>query len=279
MNHFDAGGGDPRHAAGGLVIALHCSGAGAAQWRQLGAALEPRYELNAPEHYGTESGGPWMGERPFTLAEEAARTVALIDQSQRDVHLVGHSYGGGVALRVAIERPSRISSLTLYEPSAFYLLAAIGEARAHAEIRAVARACAEGVITGDHRSAAARFVDYWNGSGSWEGLRPDIKTSLIRWLPKAALDFHALFSEPTPLTAYSRLSVPVLLMRGEHAPAPTRLIAEVLSRAFAHGRLVTVGGAGHMGPLTHAEEVNRSIVAHIEAAGAKTRLMGVPTAA
>src|SRR6266536_155294 len=35
------------------------------------------------------------------------------------VHLIGHSYGGGVALRVAVERSNRIASLTLYEPAAF----------------------------------------------------------------------------------------------------------------------------------------------------------------
>ena len=37
------------------VIALHCSGAGAGQWRQLGDALDSHYELAAPEHYGCDS--------------------------------------------------------------------------------------------------------------------------------------------------------------------------------------------------------------------------------
>jgi hypothetical protein len=58
----------------GLVIALHCSGAGAGQWRQLGDALAPHFDLRAPEHFGTESAGPWCGEHAFTLADEAAAT-------------------------------------------------------------------------------------------------------------------------------------------------------------------------------------------------------------
>jgi hypothetical protein len=62
-----------------LVIALHCSGAGSSQWRQLGVMLGEGYELLAPEHYGSESAGPWSGEHPFALADEAARTIALID--------------------------------------------------------------------------------------------------------------------------------------------------------------------------------------------------------
>src|SRR5215470_1915656 len=79
------------------------------------------YELLAPEHYGSASNGAWTGEHAFTLADDAARAIALIDSSQSKVHLVGHSYGGGVALHVALARPSQIASLVLYEPSAFHL--------------------------------------------------------------------------------------------------------------------------------------------------------------
>ena len=73
------------------VIALHCSGAGARQWSQLAEMLGGYYELLAPEHYGCASSGPWTGEHTFTLADEAVRTIALIDQCEEKVHLVGHS--------------------------------------------------------------------------------------------------------------------------------------------------------------------------------------------
>ena len=132
---------NPAMAGPAPVIALHCSGAGAGQWRALAEALGPAYRLDAPEHYGCESTGPWSGAHVFTLADEAARTFDLIDRSKRKVHLIGHSYGGGVALHVALAWPDRISSLTLYEPSAFHLLEAMGDrgAAAFAEIAEVAR--------------------------------------------------------------------------------------------------------------------------------------------
>ena len=71
----------PRPARRGRVIALHCSGGGASQWSYLAEALGGRYEVLAPEHYGCESTGPWTGEHAFTLADEAARAIALIDRS------------------------------------------------------------------------------------------------------------------------------------------------------------------------------------------------------
>ena len=265
---------------GGLVVALHCSGAGAGQWRQLGAALGPSFDLRAPEHFGTESAGPWCGEHAFALADEAATTISLIDDVEDAVHLVGHSYGGGVALRVALERPHRIASLTLYEPSAFYLLAGLGEAgaAAHGEISGVARATAEGVVTGDYKSAARHFVDYWNGPDAWNTLRPDIRAALTRWLPKATLDFRALLNEPTPLSAYRDFRFPILIMRGEHAPPPTRLVSEALAALPACSGFATIAGAGHMGPITHAADVNRHIVAHITKAAGINRQAGTTAA-
>jgi pimeloyl-ACP methyl ester carboxylesterase len=259
----------PRRAHRTRVIALHCSGAGAGQWGCLRETLGSSYEVLAPEHYGCESTGPWTGRHSFTLADEAARAIELIDMSDERVHLAGHSYGGGVALHVALARPDRIASLALYEPSAFHLLRQMGGrgASARAEITGVAQRLGEAVAKGDYRAGMAGFVDYWNGPGAWNALRPDGQDALIRWAPKGPLDFHALFHEATPLYAYRALKFPVLILRGEHAPVPTRVIAESLSDQLPDSRLTVVGGAGHMGPLTHASEVSALIAGHIGAAG------------
>src|SRR6516164_3044496 len=104
------------------VIALHCSGAGASEWYSLAEALGDDYEMLAPEHYGSATSRAWTGGHAFTLADDAASAIALIDARQSKLHLVGHSYGGGVALHAALARPSWIASMVLYEPSAFDLL-------------------------------------------------------------------------------------------------------------------------------------------------------------
>ena len=255
------------------AIALHCSGAGAGQWRCLGETLGPDYELLTPEHYGCESMGLWTGEHAFTLADEAARSFALIDESEGKVHLIGHSYGGGVALNVAINRPDRIASMAVYEPSAFHLLRQMGEAgaKAFAEISAVARRLSQCIINGDYQAGVAEFVDYWSNAGSWNEMRPAAQKALMRWAPKGPLDFHALFQEPTVAEAYGALKFPVLIIRGEHAPLPTRVVSERLLELLPRGRLKIIAGAGHMGPLTHSLTVSEVIAKHIAAAKPERR--------
>jgi pimeloyl-ACP methyl ester carboxylesterase len=261
----------PRRERRGRVIALHCSGGGSSQWCHLTETLGGAYAVLAPELYGSDATGHWTGEHAFALADEAARIVALTDGSDEDekIHLVGHSYGGGVALHVALCRPDRIAGMALYEPTAFHLLKQLGAAgaAATAEISTVANTMGRGIVIGDHRGAVAAFVDYWNGPGAWDELRPHVQSALVRWAPKGPLDFHALIDESTPAEAYRSLRCPVLLLRGEQAPGPARLIAHRLAELLPMSRLAIIRGAGHMGPLTHAAEVSAAIAWHIAAAG------------
>jgi pimeloyl-ACP methyl ester carboxylesterase len=275
-----AGGRRPRRAGGEIaelgqavapsmacltVIALHCSGADGSQWRRLGEALAPDHELITPDHYGCARIGQWPGDRAFTLADEAEQTIALIDRAGRPVHLVGHSYGGAVALHVALARPDRIASLSLYEPCPFHLLKQLGArgAAACAEITALAETAGSGVARGDYGGAVSAFVDYWGGFGTWQALRPALRDDLVRWAPKLPLEFAAVLRDATPASAYRRLAMPVLILRGEHAPEPTRLIAGMLAPLLPRAHLAVIAGAGHMGPLTHAAEVNRLILQHV----------------
>jgi len=215
---------------GGRVIALHCSGSGASQWNTLANTLGGDFDLRTPEHYGTPSGGPWPGQRAFTVADEAAKSIALIEESKHKVHLVGHSYGGGVALQAALLRPSRIASMALYEPCAFHLLRLMGSrgADGDAEITNLARRFRQGVAMGDYRRAVGLFVDYWNGVGAWDMMRPAAQDALVCWAPKGVLEFRALIDNQATATDYSELNFPVLILRGEHAPASTRVIADYL---------------------------------------------------
>jgi pimeloyl-ACP methyl ester carboxylesterase len=248
------------------VIALHCSGSSWKQWRPLLQRLGRRNPTWCPDFVGCGVNGHWIGDRPFTLADEAAPILRMIDTLATPVHLVGHSYGGAVALRVARERPSRIASVVLYEPMAVHVLKTAGSdgQAALAEINGLSADIDRCVLAGDHRAAARQFVEYWSGGDAWAALREQAQADVIHYVPKACLEFRAVASERTPLAVYRHFRFPVLLLQGQLARDPTQMIARQLARALRFCSLRTIFGAGHMGPLSHPDMVADLIADFIE---------------
>lgn len=249
-----------------VAIAVHCSGGTAAQWNDLKGALRANWIVATPELYNCGHRGAWDGLGPFTLDREADLVVALIDQESQPVHLVGHSFGGSVALQAALRRSEKVASLTLFEPTAFQLLPNAGhEGRAaHAEIGEMALEVEEKVSAGDYHAAAERFVTYWNGEGTWERLSMETRRGLAAWAIKAPLDFRAIFTCPTGAGDLARLTMPSLVISGAKSPLPARLAAQLVADFLPESQRACVTAAGHMGPVTHREEVTRLFTRFLE---------------
>jgi pimeloyl-ACP methyl ester carboxylesterase len=255
------------------VVLIHCSGSSGAQWRALAASLSDRYHVLAPDLIGYGGSAPWTSRAGFCLAQEAAPIRSLIGRLERPVHLVGHSYGGAVALHIARTRPELLSSLTLIEPSAFHLLRG-GDAIDTAgleEIMQVAADVSASAATGDLVGGFGRFVDYWSGPGSWAAMPAEKRAAFAPQLAKVALDFHALFSESAGLEDVRGIALPTLVLQGGCTRLPSRCIVRRLRDALPEAAFRFVQGAGHMLPITHRDEVNRHIAAHIDANAVQTR--------
>ena len=256
VEYTEQGSGEP-------LILLHSSGSSGAQWRALAERLRDGYRVIAPDLYGYGGTPSWSGRGGFCLAQEAALVRGLMDRLEEPAHLVGHSYGGAVAMHLA-RTGTELRSLTLIEPVAFHLLRGDADQEALREITEVAGSVARALACGDYAAGAGEFVDYWSGPGTWAAMPVSKRDALVPRLAKIALDFHATINEPARIEEFSRLAMPLLLVRGSETALPTRRICELLSRALPAAALKIVAGAGHMAPLTHRDEVNSLIVAHIE---------------
>lgn len=247
------------------VVLLHCSAGSGAQWDCLRAALAPRFRSETPDLIGYGASAPWRGPGPLTLSAEAARIATLIESLGERVHLIGHSYGGAVALRLALDRPERLRSLTLVEPVAFHLLRGgePGDRALFGEVLRLADAVACAVAAEVPEAGMCRFVDFWHGEGAWERLAPHTQAALAGCAGKIALDFWATTTETARRDDYRRLAVPTLILRGSRSPAVTRRIAGILAATLPNATVSTIEGAGHMLPLTHGDAVNAAIAAHL----------------
>lgn len=248
------------------VVLLHCSGSSGAQWRSLAARLGSRYRVFAPDLIGYGASTPWAGRAEFCLAHEAAAIRSLIGKLDETVHLVGHSYGGAVALHTARTRPELLRSLTLIEPSAFHLLRG-GDAFDHAALREigdVATYAKTMLASGDYLRAFGRFVDYWSGPGTWAAMPGDKRAAFAPQLIKVALDFHALLNEPAEIEHVKDIDLPTLLLQGGCTTLPSRCVVKRLCDALPAAQLRVVQGAGHMLPVTHGDAVNGVIAEFLD---------------
>jgi len=257
VEYLELGSGDP-------VVLLHSSGSSATQWRSLAERLGERYKVIAPNLYNYGGTSQWPGRRPFHLECEAEIVLALLKRVNKRAHLVGHSYGGAVALHVAGLRRDLLQSLTLIEPVAFHLLRET-DALALAEITEIGESVMRAITRGEYVAGFERFVDYWSGPQTSSWIPADSLDAMAARLPKIALEFHAALNEPTRLEDFRSMTVPALLLCGTKSPRPTRRICELLERMLPNAALTTIDDAGHMAPMTHRDQVNAMIVAHLNA--------------
>lgn len=248
-----------------LVIALHASAANGRAWQPFAERMEGAARVVAPDLAGHGSRGPaWPGDREDILAVDAATVLDLAAKAAGLVHLVGHSWGGAVALRAARARPECFASVAVYEPVAFRLLRDRFAATA-AKVAWVGRAIGADVRGRRLVIAARRFVDFWNGAGSFDALPPPRREAIAVRMTAVAAQFTALWQDPAPLAALRALAMPVQLYYGTHTLAATRRIVELLAAALPDARVQRMTAMGHMGPITHPHSFAQALAAFVGA--------------
>lgn len=253
-----------------LVICLHASGSTGRQWHALAARLVPSMRVVAPDLTGHGEGSGWTDAKADILAADASRIVALAREAEGGVHLVGHSWGGAVALRAAREHPEHFVSVTAFEPVLFRLLRDRGERRAPAaRVAAVGRAIRADLRAGHRLLAARRFVDFWNTPGTFAALAPMRQEAAAARMPAVAAHFAALWNDAAGLADYQRLALPTRLYVGTQTSSAPRTIVELLASALPQASVVRMTAMGHMGPLTHPHIVAQSIAAFVLAQAAR----------
>lgn len=247
------------------VVCLHSSAASGKQWRRLVADAGDAWRWHTPDLFGHGARPGWPELMPSQLAVEANGVLAgLPFAADRGFHLVGHSYGGAVALQIALQQPGRVRSLTLYEPVAFGVLPSLGPDEPEwQEISDVAANLGAALDRGDALSAARGFCAYWQNRDVWPDLDDAQHARLADAMPTVRRHFEALFAAQWSDSLLDVLRMPVQLICGSATRASARRVAHSLSTRLPTARLAWLEGAGHMAPIGDAARVNALILGHL----------------
>ena len=242
------------------VLLIHSGGFTSRQWRKLADRLAPRHRVLAPDLLGYGDGGPWPTGEPFHFRQDLDFLESLLDEP---AHLVGHSYGGFLALQLALRRPELVRSIAAYEPVAFGILDDVADADARAGLSLV-RKTWEPDASGADEPWLRGFVDWWNGPGAWDRLNEETRAAFraVGW--KVFSEVISLVEDRTDRATYATIDVPTLILGGELSPLAERRVVENLGAALPHATSRFFPGVGHMGPISHASLVNDAIAGHID---------------
>jgi pimeloyl-ACP methyl ester carboxylesterase len=232
------------------VLLLHGSASSAAMWTPLINILKSRFRVLAPDLIGYGRTDPWPDGQDFSLQDEVDLIAPLIASADGGAHVVAHSYGGVIALRLARSDRVALRSLTLIEPVEFVILRDGGEPEAWSEADTFRSNYVTRIAAGDTEAALHDFVDYWSGAGAWDAMDEPGRVAMRRSIAKLMLDFHATFADPGP-DAWRDIAVPVRLLTGDRSPLTVRRIAARLARRLPSATLRVVAGANHFLPTTH----------------------------
>jgi pimeloyl-ACP methyl ester carboxylesterase len=246
------------------ILLLHGSASSGAMWRRY---LEPLatlgYRALAPDLIGWGAAGAWHPSRPFRLDDEIDRLLPLVPRNGRRWHLVGHSYGGLVALGLAAAAPEGLASLTLIEPVAFSVLRYAGETAAYADVVTVREAVTAALDGGHVESALRSFLGYWAGPAAWDSLAPRIRAELLASAPKIRLDWAVSFDTDPGLDVLRGIRSRSLLVHGANSPRSTQRLTAALAGILPDARLLVIDGATHLLPLTHASALLTALTVHL----------------
>jgi len=243
--------------SGPVVMLVHSSMAGAKQWAALVPELETDFHVRAVNLFGYGATPAWPGTTRPSLDDYADLVAAAIPNWARDVTLVGHSFGGAVAMRVAQRERGRIGNLVLLEPSLFGLLQSSGRHEALAELHDLAHDTVHWIANCVPEAAAETFIDYWCGAGAWAAMPEPKRAAILANIAHLPREWSAVLEDEIDVATLQRsLPSQALLMWFENTARPSREVAEVITASFPCWLVAMIGHAGHMGPVTHANLVN-----------------------
>jgi pimeloyl-ACP methyl ester carboxylesterase len=244
-------------ASGPVVMVVHSSVSGARQWRRLMDDFKDRFHVRAVNLFGYGKTPPWPAETTQSLDDQARLVEAALPANADEIYLVGHSFGGSVAMKATSRLGGRVTKLVLLETNPFYLLAQSDRLDAFAEAMDLRDCIKKFGALDEWAIAAERFADYWGGQGTWQNMPLERRVAFAEALKPNFFEWDAVMNETTAAEEWASVLPRATLL--EYDPGtvlPIREITSILRQCCPAWISKEVPGAGHMAPLTRPDLIN-----------------------
>jgi pimeloyl-ACP methyl ester carboxylesterase len=242
--------------AGPPVVLVHSSVSGNRQWKKLTEQLRDRYRVIAPNLYGYGGTTAWTESKgPQSLRAAALPVLAVAQQIDGPFYLVGHSWGGVIALHAAAILRERVSRLVLFEPMIPPALREHGRHAGWAEVEALYNDVKRLGGAGQWDALAQRFTIYFNGDDAWETTPAGRRMALAALLRPNFYEWDFIRDAIT-LHDFKSITAHTLIMRSADTRSALREMVELIREHYPHWSFAEIQAGGHMAPLARPDLVN-----------------------
>ena len=254
-----------------LVLVPGSCSTGAA-WRPVITALGDRFRCVTTSLLGYGGTSERRTPADCSIAHEAEMLESLIRQAGGRVHLAGHSFGGLVAIAVALRGRVELASLTVLEAPAPEVLR---EAAEHGHYRAF-REMTDGYFAafraGD-KEAIAAMIDFYGGPGTFASWPPRVRAYAVETTPVNILDWASAYGFPLSPASLAAIDVSTLVAWGAASHPAIQRANELLGTWISKASRATIAGAAHFMIATHAGPVAQAIAEHVDRVEAMQALL------
>ena len=241
---------------GETVLLLHSTAAGNKQWRKLIELLSSSYRVLAPNLYGYGGTPSWSQQNPQTLADHVSLLEGIL-ADQPKINIVGHSFGGSVAMMAAKIHKPKVNKLILIEPNPFYLLSNSKDSDGYKEAVALCDVIKRNGDKGTWNIAAQYFADYWNGNGSWEEMDSERQDKFIAALKPNYHEWDCVMNETISIKEWKHsLASNTTVLMSQNTVQSIKDINSLFKSKIPEWRYIKYSEGGHMAPLTHSYIIN-----------------------
>ena len=240
--------------AGSPIVFIHGSYATTSTWKKMIKLLAENHRcisIKLPGHCGMPD--PDDFSTPSIQTELAILEQVVQSLTDEAIHLVGHSFGGVVALAQALQGNLKLSQVTLFEPVATWVLDRTQDTEMSDSVEDFLFKYRRDVANKKHY-ACGQVIDFWGEAGAFE-LFPDfIKESMEPLTSNNIRHWELCSSMDYDLSHLEKCTVPTRLVYGDHSNPVARSICEHLKEHIPNSKTYEIKGASHFLVTSHAEE-------------------------
>jgi pimeloyl-ACP methyl ester carboxylesterase len=241
--------------SGDPIVLIHGSWVDHHDWDPVVPGFSQALEVVVYDRRGHGQSTP--RPRPHPVRDDAEDLAALLESINIfPAHVVAHSYGGAVALRLAIDRPEMVRSLAIHEPPFLGLLASDPASATEGEaLIAEARELQRLVRIGQPELAAQKFMDVFSPQpGTWKRLPLAVQRSFLQGADVWAEEFDDPEAFLPDRAACRELMIPTLLTDGSESPPFVHRITRDLGELLRNSQVLEIPDVGHVPHLVRPHQ-------------------------